>query len=76
MTTKYEVCLALDIACYATITVEAEDEFEAIKLAVEEASDVSFQPEWDTAHSGTKPGDSDHISETYRLVDLNEADPD
>lgn len=74
--TTYEVCLAFDIACYATITVTAEDEDEAVKLAVEEARDVSFQPEWDSAHSNTHPGDSDHISEAYRLVDINEADPD
>jgi hypothetical protein len=70
MTTKYEVTLAFDVPCYATVSVEAESYEDAIKQALIEAETESFEPEWDCAFAGADKNDDDYGNEHYRLVDV------
>jgi hypothetical protein len=49
---KFEITLAFDVPCYATFQVDAKSKADAIKQALEQAPDTSFQPEWDCADPG------------------------
>lgn len=58
---KFEVTLAFDVACYATIAVEAKDRKQAIKQAMAQAGNETFDIEWDSA-------------DDYRVVDVQWSD--
>lgn len=67
---KFEITLAFNVPCYATFQVNAETKTDAIKQALRQAPDTSFQPEWDC--SDPDRDDDQEGDDYYRVVDVSE----